>query len=479
MKNDFAVVTACTPDYLDKLHWTVPTWPIKPQFAGRRLYLFHHGFKKQSDIEFVKRYFPDTVFVDWKMDGVPQREMMLSAFVLGAAKVVTENNFVKLDADTFFLNSDDAFLSEDFDHDIVAHKWGYTKPAWWQDKMDALIAGKKWSGDKSQTGSRGCARIISWCCLHKTEFVRKCARVAEKLSAQGQTRLPIPSHDSYLWNMANGFFGSSWKSVNLKDRGVNHCSRLRSIREEICASDAAWNPFLSESLLKHIQLEITTLCNRACPNCDRNCGTAPSAEEMSVEQINRFVDEAIAAKHEFARIDIIGGEPTLHTRMPDVLEAIRRYKDVFKKCKIRLTTNGTGSKVKEVVATLPDWVHVRNSDKEHSSLPAFDAVNIAPVDCGVRSARACSIPWRCGFSLSRYGYFLCGAGASVARVFGLDIGIKTLTDATAEQLQSQRGQLCALCGHSRSSVQLASEQMTSKSWKKAFNAYKTHLPKLY
>jgi len=281
---DFAIMTAATEPYLKKLRWTVPTWACKPQFQGKRLYILYHDINPK-ELDFVRDYFPDLVLIEWSMPKYDDvRELMLSSFVLGAAKHITEDYYVKLDADAFFTSDEEVFTDDDFDYDLVAHRWGYSKPAWWIDKMDSWVKNKRWRGTK-RGGSKGAKRIISWCCLHSMQFVRKCAAAAGD-------RLPIGSHDTYLWYMADHFSDCSWRSHNLKERGVNHCSRWRSIRENICAWNP-WNPYLNAELLKHVQLEITTDCNLVCPSCDHNCGTAKSNERMTLEQVKRFVNESI------------------------------------------------------------------------------------------------------------------------------------------------------------------------------------------
>ena len=465
MPDEFAIATAATEPYLQKLRWCLPTWTYKPQFQGRRLYIFYHGFNA-SKLSWVDEFFPSFELIEWTMpeyDG--ERELMLSSFVLGAAQHITEPYYCKLDADAYFYNDDDVWDKDDFSYDLVAHRWGYTKPKWWVEKMQRWVKHEEYNGTKG--GSYGHKRIISWCCLHNMEFVRRCATAAG-------TRLPIPSHDSYMWFMADHFDDCSWHSKNVKARGVDHQSRWRSIRESICGRNP-WNAYLNRVLLSHVQLDITTACNLSCDNCDRNCGTAPSSERMSVEQIRKFIDESIG--HEWKRIDIIGGEPTLHPDLAEILQEVKRYKDVHPKCKIRLTSNGVGAHVQRVLAEIPDWIEVRNSDKEKGQRK-FEAVNVAPRDERVKHALACSIPWRCGLGLSKYGYFLCGAGASVARVHGLNVGIRQLSDLTIDALQAQQKILCSYCGHSRSIAKVVDGQQTSKTWKYAFKHYKRNSERL-
>lgn len=473
---ELTLVTACTPDYLPTLRWTLPTWACKPQFRAARggLILYHHGFKLDAQGEpiqlgWVREVFPLVRFIQWDMPAAANdRERMLSAFVLGAARDVETSHWIKLDADAVCTSRDDVFEGEDFEADIVSHPWGYTKPGGWINHLEAWSRGEK-PVPVASLEPRADSRIISFCCLHRAEFVRWAAKLAGE-------RLPVPSHDTYLWWLAEHVEGKHWHARNVKRRGVGHVRNKRAARELACASKAALNPVGFQDLCDHIQLEITTFCNLSCPNCDRNCGTAPSDERMTLAQVVQFLRESRARGRAWRRIDVIGGEPTLHPELLDILAQLDVYRQETG-CQIRLTSNGTSKPVQRVLAVLPKWVKVRNSSAEKMA-PFFDAVNLAPVDKGIKDAQACSIPWRCGLALTRYGYFPCGAGAAVARVFGIDCGLKSLADVTPQTVAAQLGALCRLCGHSRSCVEQTSHQETSESWATAFEAYKSKRPEL-
>ena len=464
MTPDFCLVTAVTPDYLPLLRWSAPSWAVKPQFAGRPLLVFHHGFDKMMHkLGFLSKIFPAVVGVPWAMpQAADDRERMISAFILGVEHIQSEY-FVKLDADMFFTTAEDVFTEEHFKYDLVAQRWNYTKPGWWVDRLEAWSRGEELPVDRpdgERPARRRAPRIISYCCLHKTEFVRKAAELAGN-------RLPVPSHDSYLWWLAENCKDFSWLAIDQKGRGVKHTGhRWKKIREQLCASEGIWNPTHNDMLLSHIQLEITTACNLACPNCDRACGVAPSKEHMTLADVQRFADESKALGKTWKRIDILGGEPTLH---PDLLAIFDICRPLAKE--IRLTSNGTSDKVKAVLATVPAWVKVRNSSNEKQA-PHFAAYNLAPVDQGCEDANACSIPWRCGVALSPHGYYLCGAGAGVDRVFGLHGGIRSLRELDIDHLRAQQRQLCRLCGHSTSTVKHTTVQETSPSWEKAIAEYK-------
>jgi len=56
-------------------------------------------------------------------------------------------------------------------------------------------------------------------------------------------------------------------------------------------------------------------------------------------------------------------------------------------------------------------------------------------------------PHGCGVGLTRYGFFLDGAGATVARVAGHDVGVMHLRDVTPANMLKQAAVLCRICGH--------------------------------
>lgn len=454
---EITLVTAVTPPYIEKLRWCLPTWKRKPQFRARPLLIFFSGMSGKSLLRRLPEW-ENVIAIPWEMPGVEgEREKMLSAFVLGAARHVKTPWSVKLDADTYFTDGQDVFVGEDAGHSLVSHRWGYTKPGWWMDSLDAWAHGKSYDGPRDKAPARH-ARIRSTCCLVHTEFLREAARLAGD-------RLPVPSHDTYLWWLAENVNEFSWRAKNLNKLGVGHNPRMRGCREAACASAQLTEFDFFTRVLDHVQLEITTECNLFCPNCDRNCGTAPDNTRMTLAQVAAFVHDS--REHEWKRIDVLGGEPTLHPELREILGLLAEYRKQYPKCRVRLTTNGTGRKVRAALSRLPDWVRVRDSSKEKRS-PNFEAVNEAPVDQGVENPLSCSIPWRCGLALTPRGWFLCGAGAGVDRVFRLGLGLASLSHVTPEALDEQRKALCALCGHSRSCVRLTREQATSKSWAKAF-----------
>ncbi|MDD5209695.1 MAG: hypothetical protein PHV36_09930 [Elusimicrobiales bacterium] len=249
-----------------------------------------------------------------------------------------------------------------------------------------------------------------------------------------------------------------------------------------------------------VEIELTTRCNLGCYNCDRSTRQAPSGESMSLGQLRFFMLESLRLGRKWDYISILGGEPTLHPRLLTILEDFRRLG--FNTANIQIISNGYGREVRSALKRLPPWL-VINDTRKRSPVQQFRLFNLAPADFGVKSASPCLIPQNCGHGLSRYGYYPCGAGASIDRVFGFDIGIKRLRDLTPENTRKQLKLLCRYCGHSPSinkyldslkpweergvfkeTARLSASRRAqytapvSKSWLKAYEKYRKKKPAL-
>ena len=232
-----------------------------------------------------------------------------------------------------------------------------------------------------------------------------------------------------------------------------------------------------------IEIDITYRCNLSCANCNRSVGEgqAKSNLDMALEQIQAFVDESRAMGRRWKVIKLLGGEPTMHKRLQDIIGILKDYIDQDSPgTRLELWTNGEGKKVREVLGTLPDYVVVIDSSETRGAEPLFNSFNLAPIDSpfykATDFAHGCSIIEKCGVGLTPYGYYPCAVAGGIDRVVGHNSGTQHLADADAN-MRKQLDEFCRLCGHFRAS-RSSRNQRKSPTWVEAYSQYKQHKPEL-
>jgi hypothetical protein len=244
-----------------------------------------------------------------------------------------------------------------------------------------------------------------------------------------------------------------------------------------CSSDSRQK---FENMISRLEIEILTACNLKCYNCDRSSRQAPAGELMQVAQVERFVEESIELDWCWRRIALLGGEPTLHPDLFAILDSLNRYRERFPGVEIRITSNGWGEQVNAVLERLPRWVSIQNTHKTSVVQSYFDAYNVAPQDLEeYRTAdfsQGCTIPFACGMALTRYGYYPCGAGAGIDRIFGWGRAALSLRQVTIEGLTGEFSRLCRYCGHFHGRT--ASSELMSESWVGAYSRWHKKQPQL-
>jgi len=235
---NFTIVTAVSKGYEEKLLLTVPTWKIKPQFADKPMILFTHGIPNPEKT--FGSIWKDIKIIQWNMAKYDTiRELMLSSFVIGTSEYVETSHWIKIDSDTFFTNDMNIFDASDFNYDLVGNSWGYTRPLSFIQNLQEWAEFNHIPGNRIEFGQPIInpdkpdktkykhSRISSFICLHKSDFVR------EANSYLSDKKLPIPSHDTFLWYLAERLPNRTWKRKKIKHFGVVTKSKISIIRSII------------------------------------------------------------------------------------------------------------------------------------------------------------------------------------------------------------------------------------------------------
>lgn len=231
-----------------------------------------------------------------------------------------------------------------------------------------------------------------------------------------------------------------------------------------------------------LEIDITYDCDIKCLNCNRSCRQAPSKEAMTVEQIARFVKESLAAGRRWKVIRILGGEPSLHENVIEILQTIAEYKKYSPATTLIYSTNGLGTRARDILNKVPQEYIIENSgktDAKHDFYPFNLAPKDEPLIKFVDCAHACCLTKRYGLGLTKHGYYHCAMAGGIDRVFGFNLGRQTLP-AASDQMLEEKKVLCQYCGHFREMFKpgTTTEEIMSVSWKEAYEKYRVNPPKL-
>lgn len=234
-------------------------------------------------------------------------------------------------------------------------------------------------------------------------------------------------------------------------------------------------------------IAITYECNLRCHNCDESSAQAPADTQMTVEQIQRFVDESAAAQYRWDLIEIAGGEPTMHKDILNILDVLREYRARYSPhTVIKVLTNGTGAKVKEIVAQIPRDVLVLDSQKEGKRQVELkhSTFNVAPEDIeeyqNADFRNACEWTEKCGTGLGPTGYYHCPVAAGMDRIFGWNIGRQSLP-SMEDSMEDLAERFCSKCGYFMRQMkykQVLDKPLMSPVWQQAYADYKVRQEEL-
>jgi hypothetical protein len=224
------------------------------------------------------------------------------------------------------------------------------------------------------------------------------------------------------------------------------------------------------------EIDITYKCNLKCINCNRSCTQAPGNTEMPVSAIESFIRQSIEQKNQWKRLRILGGEPTLHSRIFDIIDLLSEYQSSYNPCvRIELGTNYFGKKVHQVLQKLPENIIIKSTLKT-SRINLFKPFNMAPQDTRFNKfsdySSGCRIIKDCGMGLTPSGYYMCAVAGGIDRIFQYHLGRKELPEKS-DPLTDQMSAFCGLCGHFGFYWPVKKEKI-SPIWQTAYaNFYKT------
>jgi hypothetical protein len=229
---------------------------------------------------------------------------------------------------------------------------------------------------------------------------------------------------------------------------------------------------------KFVEIDITYKCNLKCINCNRSCAQAPSDMEMPISMIEAFIRESLEKNLKWKRIRILGGEPTLHSGIFDIIEVLRTYRTVYNPTvRLVLGTNYFGKNVRKVLEKLPGDIIIKSTLKT-SRVSLFRPFNVAPADTKFNRfsdySVGCRIIADCGLGLTPSGYYMCAVAGGIDRIFKYHLGRKNIP-GPSDKMTDQMSAFCRLCGHFGFQWPVKSEKI-SPSWRKAYVAYENPHP---
>jgi hypothetical protein len=194
-------------------------------------------------------------------------------------------------------------------------------------------------------------------------------------------------------------------------------------------------------------------------------------EDMTVEQINMFVQKLKEENKKIVRVKVVGGEPTIHPQLQEVCDILSKAHVHGWIGKIDVNTNGTTLDTLRMPAMPGIFFKVsRPSRKAHRPFLWN------PKDIGLDTFGPCAMPRRCGFSLDARGWLPCSAAPAIVRVYGLENLYRPLDGPLPPELWGL-DDLCPNCIHSVNDKSLRSKKFVDapENWKESTISWKEKL----
>jgi len=226
MGNEFTICTAVSNNgrYLKKFERALNNWHADPFIQNTPIVVFAHSNAYQAANSILKpslleKYNYPIELINWsKPECETVKEEMLSAFIFGVHEHVKTKYSIKLDGDTH-LKGPNFELPKKYNRQvIIGHKWRYTKckadPEYdrtgyhwfdrlgdWCEQFECFIGTEHRYPNDIKESRYGHKRIASFCCIQKGAFIKHAVDLCNASSIR-HGRMPVPSHDTFLFYLA-------------------------------------------------------------------------------------------------------------------------------------------------------------------------------------------------------------------------------------------------------------------------------------
>lgn len=225
--------------------------------------------------------------------------------------------------------------------------------------------------------------------------------------------------------------------------------------------------------IRQLEIDITYECGMRCYNCNRLTNLIPGKphERVTSDKIQWLVSESLRLNYQWEFWWLVGGEPTTHPELFDILEIISHYRDRRgpQYFQVGLATHGAGraaTVLAEIYRRFPHVV-IHNSKKHGPINPGFVAVCVSPSDRRDFSGhrfRGCMVSGHCGIAMNYRGFYPCAISAAIDRVWQFGRYILRLEDITEANMEELWQVYCKICGYYDEIKTDGKKTLVSRTW---------------